>query len=206
MSQPVEVTAIHNTTANLCGHSVHILGGTVGYDIGTPLKGAAVYWCGKGVIHNQGNTVLVSNLSETLNIEHGTTRVRDSLAKHSLCVRAEGCLNLLVAGFGRYEGTFDAQLLHGDAKEVVSATINLVRCDEVVASLADIEHSVEVSCLTARCEHSTYTAFECADLSCYRIVGGILQAGIEIALLLQVEQLCHLLRVVVLKRGTLDDG
>ena len=75
----------------------------------------------------------------------------------------------------------------------------------MVAGFADVEECIEVGSLTARCQHSAYASFQGGNLLGHRIVGGILQTGVEIAFFLEVKQLCHLVRVVVLKRGRLDD-
>ena len=98
MSQPGEVAAIHHATAYLCGKSVHILGGRVGDNVGSPLEWTAVYWRSKGVIDNQGYTIFVSYPCKLLYVEHGTTRICDGLAEQGLCVRTESLLDILLAG------------------------------------------------------------------------------------------------------------
>ena len=98
IGHPVEVTAIHHDTTHLSGQSVHILRGRVGHDVGAPFEGTAVDWCGEGVVHDEGHPVLMGDLGKALDVEHGATRIRDSLTKHRLRVRTESCLYLLVGG------------------------------------------------------------------------------------------------------------
>ena len=45
-----------------------------------------------------------------------------------------------------------------------------------------------------------------ADLGRHRIVGGVLESGIEVTAGLQVEQLAHLLAGLIAEGGGLDDG
>ena len=80
--------------------AVHIFGGAVGNDVGSPFKGAAVDGRGKRVVHNEGHAVAVCNLGKTLNVEYVAAGVGDGLSEDALGVGAEGCLNLLVGGVG----------------------------------------------------------------------------------------------------------
>ena len=75
----------------------------------------------------------------------------------------------------------------------------------MVASLTDVEHGIEVGSLSAAGQHTAYTAFQRSNLCRHSVVGGVLQTGIEISLFLQVEELGHLVRVVILESGALDD-
>ena len=76
----------------------------------------------------------------------------------------------------------------------------------MVPCLADIEQGKEVCSLSAGGKHSGGAAFQLADLFGYHVAGGVLQAGIEIAVCLQIEQLAHVLAGSVLEGGGLDDG
>ena len=203
---PVEVAAIDDDAAHLCGVSVHILRGGVGDDVGAPLEGTAVDGCGECVIDDEGHAVLVGDACKLLDVQNLAARVRDGLAEQRLGVGTEGCRDFLLAGLLRYKGALDAQLLQRDAEEVVRATVDFVGSDEVVAGLTDVEDGIEVGCLTRRGQHSAHTAFEGGNLRGHRVVGGILQASVEVALLLQVEEVGHFFRVVILERGALDDG
>ena len=75
----------------------------------------------------------------------------------------------------------------------------------MVASLADIEYRIEVRGLSATGQHAAHAPFQSRDLGCHGIVGGVLQTGVEIPFFLQIEQLRHLVRVVILKCRTLNN-
>ena len=76
----------------------------------------------------------------------------------------------------------------------------------MVATLTDVEHGVEVGRLSRRGEHACHATLEGCNLGRYGIVRGVLQAGIEIAAVLKVEEAGHLLAVVVLECGALING
>ena len=75
----------------------------------------------------------------------------------------------------------------------------------MVTSLANVKHGIEVCSLTAARQHSSHTSFKLGNLLCHNIIGWVLQTSVEIALLFQVEEHGHLLRVVILKRGALNN-
>ena len=64
--------------------AVHVLGGGMGHDIGTPFNGAAVDGGGKGVIHNQRHTVGVGCIGKLFNIQYRQGGVGNGFAKDSL--------------------------------------------------------------------------------------------------------------------------
>ena len=146
---PVEVAAIHHTTTYLCSMTVHILRGGVRHDVAAPLEGTAVDGCGESVIDDEWNAMLVRHLGKTLHVEHIAARIADGLAEEALGVGTELLLDALIVPVGVNEGALDAEFLHRHAKEVERAAIDGVGGDEVVASLADVKHGVEVSSLTA---------------------------------------------------------
>ena len=167
------------------------------HDVATPFERTAVDRSGKGVIDDERHAMLVSHLGKTLDVEHAAARVGDGLAKETLGVLLETSLDLLVWPFRIDISTFDAELLHRHTKEVVGAAVDIVGCDEVVASLTDIEHCIEVGSLTRRSEHTAHATLKGIDFLGYSIVGRIGKTGIEIAVVLKVEQTSHLFAGVV---------
>ena len=203
---PVELATVHDGTAQHCAVAVHVLGGGVGHDVCAPLKGAAVDRRGEGVVHHQRHAVGVGGLGKLFNVQHGQGGVCDGLAEHHLGVGPEGGVQLLLGAQGVYEGGGDAHLGHGNRDEVECAAVDGAGGYDVVSCLADIEQGKEVCGLSAGGKHSGSAAFQLADLFGYHVAGGVLQAGIEIAVCLQIEQLAHVLAGSVLEGGGLDDG
>ena len=68
-----------------------------------------------------------------------------------------------------------------------------------------LKNGIEVGCLSAGCQHSGHTTFEGGNLGGYCIVRRVLQAGIEIAAFLQIEQFSHLLARLILECRALID-
>ena len=64
----------------------------------------------------------------------------------------------------------------------------------------------EVGRLAGRGEHGGGAALQLADLGGHIVVGGVLEAGVEVAVGLQVKELTHVLAGGVFERGGLDDG
>ena len=74
------------------------------------------------------------------------------------------------------------------------------------AGFADVEDGEEGGCLPGRGEDSAHAPLQVGDSGRHRVVGGVLQAGIKIAVRLQVKELAHLVGRVVFESGGLVDG
>ena len=80
-----------------------------------------------------------------------------------------------------------------NGEQVGGSSVNLCRADNVVACLTDVGNSKHRCRLAGRCEHGCHAALQIADFLCYDVVRRVLQTGIEISLLLQIEQFSHFL-------------
>ena len=76
----------------------------------------------------------------------------------------------------------------------------------MVAAGGDVEDGVEGGRLPRRGEHGRTAPLQLADLGGHVVIGGILQAGVEIPALLQVKQGAHLLAGGVAEGGALNNG
>ena len=206
VGHPVKMAAVHDGAAHPGAVAVHILGGGVGDDVGAPLDGAAVDRSGEGVVHDQGHPVGVGGPGKLFDVQHGEGGVGDGLAKDGLGVGPERGVQLFLGGGGGDEGDVDAHLGHGDRDQVEGAAVNGGGGDDVVPALADVEQGQEVGGLPAGGQHGGGAPFQGGDLAGHGVAGGVLQAGVEVAVGLQVEQLAHVLAGVVLEGGGLDDG
>ena len=206
MGFPVEVAAIHDAATHGHGVTVHVLGGGMRHDVHAEINRAAKNRSRERVVHNHRHAVLVGKLRESFQVENLAGGVCHRLSEEALGIRAEGLLDFFVAGILVHERAFDAELLHGDAEEVAGTTVNSAGADEVVARLADVEHGKEVRRLTGAGEHRCHTAFHRRNLGRHGIVGGVLQARVEVAASLQVEQVGHGVAGLVLESGALVDG
>ena len=151
VGEPVEVTTVHDTTAYLRSQSVHIFRGGVGDDISTPLERMTVDGSGEGVVDDERYPILMGDTCKFLDVENSTTRIRDGLSKQQLGIGTEGSLYLFLTGILRNESTLDTEFLQGHTEEVIGTSVYLIGSHEMVASLTDIEHGVEVRCLSRGC-------------------------------------------------------
>ena len=99
----------------------------------------------------------------------------------------------------------DSHLAEGDVEEIVCAAIDAGGTYHMVAGLADIEAGEEIGRLPRGCQNCTDTAFHLRDPGRYIVAGGILETRIEVARILEVEEPGHLLAVLILEGGTLDN-
>ena len=206
MSHPVELAAVHNGTAQGCAVAVHVLGGGMGHDIGTPFNGAAVDGGGKGVIHNQRHTVGVGCIGKLFNIQHRQGGVGNGFAKDSLGVGLERGVQLFLGTVRRDKGGGNAHLCHGDGDQVEGAAVNGAGRNDVVARVADVEQGKEVGCLAGTGQHTGGAALQFGNLGGDGIAGGVLQAGIKITAGLQVKQLAHIVGAIIFESGALHNG
>ena len=76
----------------------------------------------------------------------------------------------------------------------------------MVAGTAQVENGEERSGLARTREHRSSTTFELRETRGNEVVRGVLQAGIEVALGLEVEKLAHVLAGSITPGGGLVDG
>ena len=76
----------------------------------------------------------------------------------------------------------------------------------MVPAGGDIKDSIEGCGLAGAGKHGSHASLKRADFPCYRVAGGVLQAGIKIPFRLQVKELAHVFGGIVLECGTLENG
>ena len=149
--------------------------------------------------------MVMRSLGKALNIEHGKGGVGDRLAKDELGVGLKSSLELLVGAVGSDEGAGDTHTTHGMGEQVVGTAVDGRTGDHVIAGAGHVKDRKEVSSHARAREHRSSTALHLANLGGNQIARGILQTAVEVARLLQVKQLAHVLGRVVLPRGGLVD-
>ena len=81
MLLPVKIAAVNNAPSHAHGMAIHVFGGGVSYNVGPPLKGAAVYRRGERIVHNQRDAVVMGYFGKTLNIQDDQRRIGQRLRK-----------------------------------------------------------------------------------------------------------------------------
>ena len=205
VGHPVEAAGVDDRAAHAGAVAVHVLGGRVRDDVDAVVERAAVDRRGERVVDDDRHAVVVRGGGELVEVQHDERRVGDGFAEHGLGVRPERGVQLLGRAVGAHERAFDAHLAHRHVDEVERAAVDRGRGHDMVARVADVEQGEEVRRLAGAGEHRGRAAFELADLGCDRVVGRVLQTGVEVAGFGQVEQPAHLLARPVLERRGLDD-
>jgi len=141
-----------------------------------------------------------------LDVEDVEGGVGEGLAEDGLGVGAEGGVEVGVGGVGGEEGDVEAHALHGDGEEVEGAAVEGGGRDDVVAGARDVEDGEEVGGHAAGGEEAGGAAFHGDDLGGDGVVGGVLEAGVEVAFALEVEEGAHGIAGGVFPGGGLDDG
>ena len=95
----------------------------MGYDINTPLEGSAVDGGCEGVVHDEGNAMLVSYLGKFLKIKNGKCGVCDGLTEYRLGVGLECGFQLFLGAVGRDEGKIDTHLSHCHVEEIEGSAV-----------------------------------------------------------------------------------
>ena len=91
-------------------------------------------------------------------------------------------------------------------KQVVGTAVDGRACDHVITGTGHVKDREEVRSHARAREHRCGTALHLANLGSNQVTRGILQTAVEVARLLQVKQLAHVLGRVVFPRGGLVDG
>ena len=206
MGHPVELSGVDDCPSHGDAVPVHVLGGGVRHDVGTPLDRPAVDGRGEGVVDDEGHAVRMCGGGELLDVEDRERGVGDGLAEDALRVGTEGGVELLGRAEGRDERGLDAHLAQRVGEEVERAAVDGRRRHHVTARLADVEHREEVRRLAGAREHARGAALERGDLRRYGIVRRVLQTRVEVARGLEVEELAHVIGGLVPEGRRLDDG
>ena len=187
--------------------AVHVLGGGMGHDVGAPLDGAAQHRRGEGVVHDERHAVARGPPPRSARCRAPASAgfAMVSPKTHFVLGRKAASSSSSVQ-CGSHERAFQAHAAHGVGEQVVGAAVDGRGGHHMIAGAGDVEHREEVRRLARGGEHGRRAAFQLRDLRRHGIVGGVRQARVEVAGLLQIEQAPHMLARVVLPRGVLVDG
>ena len=114
---------------------------------------------------------------------------------------------LVVGGVGAcHEGGVDAEAAQGHVQLGDGAAVQLRGGDDVVALLAERREGDELGSHAGGGRHRADTAFEGGDALLQRGDGGVGQARVDVAVLLQGEEVCRIVSVFEDEGGGLVDG
>ena len=111
VSLPVKIAAVYDTAAYTHGMTVHIFCSRMGDNVCAPLKRTAVNRCRKGIVHNKGNPMSVSQTGKLFQIQHNQCRIGNGFSKHCLCIGTESLFQFLLRRIRIHQSAFNSKPL-----------------------------------------------------------------------------------------------
>ena len=202
---PVKAAGLDDNAAEGGAVAAQELGDRVNDDVRAVLEGANQVGGGDGGVHDQRDAGLVGDLCQALQVGNLAGGVGDNLGVDCLGVLGQG--RLVVGGVGAgHEGGVDAEASQGHVQLGDGAAVQLRGGNNVVALLAERREGDELGGHTGGGGHRTDTAFEGGDALLQGGDGGVGQARVDVAVLLQGEEVRGVVSVFEDEGGGLVDG
>ncbi len=184
----VEGAAVDDDPADGGAVAADELGGRVHHDVGAVAKGLAQVRRGHGVVHHQGDPVLVGDGRHVLEVEDVTLGVAERLGVEGLGVGPDGGPpGVEVVGVVD-EGDLDPELGQRVVEQVVGAAVQGGRRDHVAAVLGQVEQGDGLGRLAAGHGQRRHPALEGGHPLLEDGLGRVHDPGVDVAQLLQPEQ------------------
>ncbi len=163
------------------------------------------YGGGHRVVDDERDAGLVGDAGDPLDVEDVVLGVRDRLGEERLRVRPHGSTPAVEVIGVLDERDLDAQLLEGVVEQVVRAAVQAGAGHDVVAGLGDVEQGKGFSSLPGGDQQRPHATFEGGDALLDRGLGRVHDAGVDVAELLEREQVRGMVGAVEGVAGGLVD-
>ena len=173
--------------------------------VGAPLHRPEQVRRGEGIVDHQHDVVLLGDRRDLLEREHGDVRVAQRLAVDDLGILADRLRKVL--RLRRIDKSdLDAEVTERMVELVVSAAVETAAGDDVIARVAERENRLRLRGMAgARCQ-ARDPALERGDTLLEHVGGGVHQSRVDVAQLLECEQVRGMLGAAELIAGSLVDG
>jgi len=158
-----------------------------------------------GVIADYRQTVAVGQVGDFAKLRHIILGITDALEVEAAGVFVDELFDLL-GMVGVEEADFDVELFEGLTKEGPGAAIEVGGGDEILAGMGDGQDRSGDSSLSAGKGQAGRSAVQSSQAFFQHIVGGVHQAGVDIAELLQGEEVRGVVGVFEYVAGGGVDG
>ncbi len=201
----VERPAVDDGTRDRRPVPAEVLRGRVDDDVRAPLQRADQIRRGHGVVDHERHPRRVRDAGDASDVEHVLLRVRDRLREEHLGVRPDGGLPR-----GEIVGVVDER--HGDAElgervvqQVVGAPVEARARHDVVTGLGHVEQGDRLGRLPRRDQQRTHAPLQAGDPLLDRVRRRVHQPRVDVAELLEPEQVRGVLGVLEdVGRGLVD--
>ena len=139
-------------------------------------------------------------------VQHDNGGIGDGLGKNQARFVVDEAVDFLLGRVRIEKAAFDSEFRERRAEEIEGAAIHRLRTYDIVARLTKRGRREKRRGHARSAADSRDAAFEGGDFIFQRRDGRICQAGVEISVALQIEQIRHGFRVAVKKSGALADG
>ena len=201
---PGELPRIDQYATDTVAVTTQILGQGMHHDVCAMLERAAEVGRGHRVVDDQRYAVSVGNGGNGTEVGDVAERVADGFAEHRLGARVDQVLERCrVAVIGKAD--LDAELWQRVGEEIVGATVQSARADDIVALLGNGHQCVgDGGTARGQCER-TDAALKFGDALLEHVAGRVHDARVDVALHLEIKQIRSVLRAVEGVGGGLVD-
>ena len=199
---PVELTAIHDDTAESRAVTTDELGCGMHHDVGTVFNRANQVRSTEGVVDDQRNLVLVSDFGDSVDIRNVGMRVAESFDEDELRVALDSGFHTLEV-VSVNESRFDTEVTERMLHQVESTAVNRALDNHVVSAAGKSRDGVSDGCGTRSNRESGNAAFEGSDTFFENALSRIGDAAVDVTTGLQGKAVCGVLGIVENVRGGL---
>ena len=204
-SGPVELAGVDDDAADGGAVAAEELGGGVDHDVGAPLDGPHQRRRGAGVVDDQRQAVLVGDGGELLDVGHVELGIAERLGVDGAGLVVDGGANA-VEVVGVDEADVDAQPRQRVVEQVVGAAVERCGGDDLVAGGGQGGDGQGFRRLAGGRRQSRRAAFERGHALLEDVGGGVHDARVDVAELLQREQPAGMVGILKQVRRGLVDG
>jgi hypothetical protein len=184
----VEGPAVHDDPADGGAVAADELGGRVHHDVGSVPQRLGQVGGGHGVVHHQGDAVLVGDGGDVLEVEHVAFGIADRLAVERFGGGPDRGPPRVEVVSVVDEADLDPELGKRVVQEVVGAAVERGRGHQVAAVLGQVEQCHGLGRLAAGHGQRRHAALERRHPFLEDRLGGVHDAGVDVPELLEAEE------------------
>ena len=202
---PGESAAVDNRAADTGAMAADELGQGVDDDIGAVLQRLEQVGGGNGIVHHERDAGVMGDLGNGFKVIHIVFRIAHRLHVDQAGIVIDSLTDVLRIG-SIDELHLDAEPRQGVVEQVVGPAVEEAGGDDILAGAGDIEHRIGGSRLAGSHRQGADTAVKRCQALFEHVGGRIHQPGIDVAELLEAEEVGGMLRTFENVGRCLVDG